>query len=60
MILTEQEQHNIQKFIDKHTEKCGNVKIILNFSKQTGLGRTKKVKCDKCKKKKDVTDYAAW
>ena len=60
MVLTEKEQCDIQEFIIKHYKKCGNGEIKVIFSKETGLGRAIVVKCCKCKKSKDVTEYKMW
>ena len=60
MILTEKEQRDIQEFIIKHHKKCGNGKIKVILSKNTGLGRAIVVKCNICKKAKDVSEYKAW
>jgi phage FluMu protein Com len=59
-LLTETEEEKYTKFLRKHRSKCGTNKIILIIDHSNGVGQYTKIKCPKCKKTKDITEYKCW
>lgn len=53
--LTEYEKKKANKFRKKHMHGCMSYTFSL-----TGIGIAVKIKCQKCKKKKNITDYDSW
>ena len=58
-ILNEIEQERYEKFRQKHYDKCKSSNFTLKIV-YTGIGPAYYVKCDFCKKKKEITDYKSW
>ena len=66
-ILNEKEVERWGKFDKKHRKKCGKGKndsigtsCIETVFVGTGIGDIVTVRCSKCGKEKDITDYDRW
>ena len=59
-LLTKEEEERYTKFLNKHRSKCGTNKVILFIDHSNGIAQVTKIKCPKCRKKKDITDYGLW
>ena len=59
MFTIKAEDDLYKEFFDKHHKKCSitKTKVIINHG---AIGTSIKVKCPKCKKTKDITDYKCW
>jgi hypothetical protein len=57
--MTANELENESKFLKKHKKKCGakDYKYIIYPSP---IGYAISIKCNICKKEKDITDYGCW
>lgn len=58
-LLSDLEQARATNFCSRHEARCKTSAFTLHFTR-TGLGTTFEVKCKKCRKKLDVTDYTNW
>jgi len=47
-----------KNFSEKHYKKCKSGIMYMVYP--TGIGNTIYIKCRKCKKEKNITDYRCW
>jgi hypothetical protein len=57
--LNDIESKAFKKFYKKHSKTCKNSYELVTFT-ATGIGYVITVKCPRCEKEKDVTDYNCW
>ena len=55
MNMNAREQEQYRRFCQEHRQHGVKMKKI-----QTGVGVKMVVRCRKCKKEEDITDYASW
>ena len=58
--LSKVECDRYDAFWRKHNKKCKTSKIVITVDHGNGIAQVTKVKCPKCKKTKDITDYSSW
>lgn len=56
--LNDVETASLVKFQDKHYKKCKGETAVTFI--ETGIGSNITVKCMKCGKVKDISDYGSW
>ena len=54
------EKAKFNAFLEKHFKKCKIGKVKMTISYGSAIGVSLMVKCPKCKKTKDITDYSVW
>ena len=56
--VTEIEYNKAEKFRNKHWKKCKSGILYKIYPSAIGTGLY--IKCNKCNKQKDITDYSVW
>jgi hypothetical protein len=56
--VNQTELDRVNEFM-KHHKKCGG-KFKIKIDSKSGIGQTIFIKCHKCKKKENITDYTSW
>ena len=59
MFTNKVEDDEYNEFFDKHHKKCGvtKTKVVISHGE---IGTSIRIKCPKCKKTKNITDYKCW
>ena len=56
--MNKTELDKVNEFIDNHKKCSGKFKITIDS--KSGISQTIIIKCSKCKKKENITDYKTW
>lgn len=58
--LTDIEVKSFKKFQKKHRKICNKNTNFSYIITPTGIGTGINIRCNKCMKEKDITDYGSW